>query len=254
MFPWHGAYCGDMDITGQRKPISHYRSMLYSDKEKLYLAVREPNPEPLKIKETWWSVFPSRESWTWPGFEGKPLQVDVYSKYPKVRLYLNDTLIAEKNTSKEQEFKATFSVPFSPGILKAVGIDTQQEMETMMLQTAGKPAKIRITADKDVLAANGQDLSFISIDITDDKGVAHPNANDRLTFKIEGAGSIIGVANGDLTDWDSYVGHTRKAWQGKALAVIKSNPDAGEIRLTVSAEGLKDAVLLLRSEREKQRE
>ena len=86
LFPWHGAYCGDIDLIGWRKPISHYRSMLYNNNEKLYMAVREPEPEPLEIKTTWWSVYPTWESWTWPGFEGKTIQIEVYSKYPKVRL------------------------------------------------------------------------------------------------------------------------------------------------------------------------
>ena len=67
LFPWHGAYCGDIDLTGWRKPISHYRSMLYNNTEKLYMAVREPSPESGKIKQTLWSVWPTWESWTWPG-------------------------------------------------------------------------------------------------------------------------------------------------------------------------------------------
>lgn len=245
MFPWHGAYCGDIDLIGNRKPISHYRSLLYNDNEKLYMAVREPNPEPLKIKETWWSVYPSWESWNWPDFENKPMEVEVYSKYPKVKLYLNDKLIDEKKSSKEQEFKTIFNVPYMPGILKAVAVDSGKEIETTVLQTAGEPEKIRLTADRNVLAANGQDLSFITIEITDKAGLLQPNATNRLHFSIEGAGSIAAVANADLKDWDTYVSNQRKAWHGKALVVIKSNHQAGKIRLTVSADGLAQTVLNL---------
>lgn len=238
MFPWHGSYCGDIDLIGNRKPISHYRSMLYNNNEKLYMAIREPSPEPLKIKETWWSVYPSWESWNWEGFEGKDLQVEVYSKYEKVKLYLNDKLIDEKNTLQENEFKAVFSVPYSTGILKAVGIENGKEMETKILQTAGNPAKIKLTADRNRLVANGQDLCFVNIDITDKDDILQPNAANRLQFKIEGAGTIIGVANADMKDWESYIGNNRKAWHGKALVVIKSNHQPGEIRLTVTADGL----------------
>ncbi|HEX3024784.1 MAG TPA: glycoside hydrolase family 2 TIM barrel-domain containing protein, partial [Chitinophagaceae bacterium] len=211
MFPWHGSYCGDIDLIGNRKPISHYRSMLYNDNEKLYMAVREPNPEPLKIKETWWSVYPTYESWNWQGFEGKALQVEVYSKYPKVKLYLNDKLIDEKNISQENEFKATFSVPYSAGILKAVAVENDKEVETKILTTAGDAVKIKLTADRNKLVANGQDLCFVNIDITDKAGTLQPNAGNRLQFKIEGAGSIAGVANADMKDWDSYIGNSRKA-------------------------------------------
>ena len=141
-YPWHGAYCGDIDLTGWRKPISHYRSLLYNDNEKLYLAVKEPNPENGRIKTTAWAVWPTWESWTWPGFEGKDIEVEVYSKYPKVRLYLNNKLIGEQATTVKQQFKATFSVPYSPGRLKAVGVRNGKEIESLVLQTSGNPAKL----------------------------------------------------------------------------------------------------------------
>jgi beta-galactosidase len=246
-FPWHGAYCGDVDLVGWRKPISHYRSMLYNNTEKLYLAVREPAPEPIEIKETLWSVWPTWESWTWPGFEGKNVQVDVYSKYPKVRLYLNNKLIGEQATTPEQQFKAVFAVPYSPGLLKAVGVENDKEIESAILQTSGDAAKIKLSADRKEILANGQDLSFIIIEITDKDGVFQPNASNRLHFKIEGAGTIAGVGNADFKDCDQYVGNTRKAWKGRALVVIKSNRNAGDIKLTVTSPGLTEAETAIKS-------
>ncbi|HAH22220.1 MAG TPA: beta-galactosidase [Prolixibacteraceae bacterium] len=246
-FPWHGAYCGDIDLIGWRKPISHYRSMLYNNTEKLYMAVKEPNPEPLEIKETWWSVWPTWESWTWPGFEGRDIQVEVYSKYPKVRLYLDNKLIGEHLTSVEQQFKATFSVPYSPGLLKAVGVEKNAEIESTILQTSGDGAKLKLTADRKEILANGQDLSFVTIEVTDKDGNHQPNASNRLHFKIEGAGTIAGVDNADIKDTDPYVGNTRKAWKGQALVVIKSKYNAGTIKLQVTSPGLADAEIDIKS-------
>ncbi|QTE39849.1 glycoside hydrolase family 2 TIM barrel-domain containing protein [Mucilaginibacter gossypii] len=246
-FPWHGAYCGDIDLTGWRKPISHYRSMLYNDKEKLYMAVREPKPEPLEIKETWWSVWPTWESWTWPGFEGRTLDVEVYSKYPKVRLYFNDKLLGEKSTTVNQEFKATFSVPYTPGTLKAVGVENDKEIESTTLQTSGSAAKIRLIADRRQLLPNGQDLSYVSIEITDKDGVLQPNASDRLQFKIEGPGVIAGADNANVKDTDPYTGNSRKAWHGRAMVVIRSTHNAGDIKLTVSSASLSEATIALKA-------
>jgi beta-galactosidase len=242
-FPWHGAYCGDIDLIGWRKPLSHYRSMLYNSTEKLYMAVREPEPAPLEIKETLWSVWPTWESWTWPGFEGKDIQVEVYSKYPKVRLYLNNKLISEQETTREQQFKATFSVPYSPGLLKAVGVENDKEIESTILQTSGEATKIKLSADRKELLANGQDLSFITVEITDKDGTIQPNAENRLHFKIEGPGVIAGVDNANIKDTDAYVANTRKVWKGRALIVIKSNRNAGDMKLTVSSPGIADATL-----------
>jgi beta-galactosidase len=220
--------------------------MLYNNTEKLYMAVKEPNPEPLEIKETWWSVWPTWESWTWPGFEGKTVQVEVYSKYPKVRLYLDNKLIGEQATTVEQQFKATFPIPYSAGLLKAVGVENDKEMESTILQTSGEAAKIKLTADRKEITANGQDLSFVTVEITDKDGIHQPNATNRLHFKIEGAGTIAGVDNADIKDTDLYVANNRKVWKGRALVVIKSNRNAGDIELTVSSPGLTEASLIVR--------
>ncbi|HEY6914283.1 MAG TPA: glycoside hydrolase family 2 TIM barrel-domain containing protein [Paludibacter sp.] len=246
-FPYHGAYCGDIDLIGWRKPISHYRSMLYNDNQKLYLAVREPAPEPLEIKETWWTVYPTWESWTWPGFEGKNIQVEIYSKYPKVRLYLNDKLIGEQVTTAEQQFKATFTLPYTAGVLKAVGVENGKEVESTLLKTAGEAATIKLTADRTEMTANGQDLVFVTVELMDKNGVQQPNANNRLTFKVEGEGTIVGVGNADIKDTDSYVGNTRRAWKGRAQVVIKSTHKAGDIKLTVSSSGIVDTGLNIKS-------
>ncbi|GGA81924.1 sugar-binding domain-containing protein [Puia dinghuensis] len=243
LFPWHGAYCGDIDLIGWRKPISHYRNLLYNNTENLYMAVREPEPAPLEIKETWWSVWPTWESWTWPGLEGKNIQVEVYSKYPSVRLYLNEKLLDEKPATEEQEYKASFSVPYSQGVLKAVGVENGKEIDSAILRTSGDAAKIKLIADRKEMMASGQDLIYITVEIMDKDGVFQPNADGRLHFKIDGPGVIAGVDNGDMKDTDKYVADNRKAWHGRALVVIRSTHTAGEVRLTVTSQGLPDAFL-----------
>jgi beta-galactosidase len=245
IFPWHGAYCGDIDLIGWRKPISHYRSMLYNENEKLYMAVKEPNPESGPIKLTSWAVWPTWESWTWPGYEGKEIQVEIYSKYPKVRLYLNKVLIGEKATTEEEQFKATFSLPFSKGELKAVGVADGKEIESKVLNTSGKTAKIRLVSDRKVISADGQDLSFVTIEITDNDGIFQPNAENLLNFKIEGSGVIAGVDNANIKDSDPYVATSRKAWHGRALVVIRSSKKPGQIKLSVSSEGLSDSSITI---------
>ena len=247
LYPWHGAYCGDVDLTGWRKPISHYRSMLYNDNEKLYMAVREPNPENGEIKLTSWSVWPTWESWTWPGLEGKNIEVEVYSKYPKVRLYLNGKNIGEKETTKAQEFKATFLIPYTKGELKAVGLQNNKEVASVFLKTAGETALIKLKADRKTIEADGQDLVYVNVEILDDKGILNPNAANELTFKVSGAGAIAGVDNADLKDADLYVANTRKAWKGRAMVIIKSNKESGNINLEVTSPGLSKTVLNIKA-------
>ena len=141
------AYCGDIDLTGWRKPISYYREMLFfPERNKLFLSVKEPTGYYGEIKETQWSVWPTWENWNWPGHEGKNIDVEIYSRYPSVRLYLNDKLIGEKSTTRAEEFKAIFTLPYAPGTLRVAGVENGQEKESRTLETAGKPARIRLTA------------------------------------------------------------------------------------------------------------
>jgi beta-galactosidase len=244
-YPWHGAYCGDIDLTGHRKPISHYRDLLYNDATKLYMAVKEPNPDNGPIKLTSWAVWPTWESWTWPGREGKDMQVEVCSKYPAVRLYLNDKLIGEQPTGIEQQFKAVFTVPYAPGLLKAAGVDHNREMRSVQLKTAGKADRIKLTADHTTIHATGQDLSFVTVEVTDEYGNIQPNADNELLFSIKGAGVIAGVDNANLKDTDPYVSNKRKVWKGRALVVIKSTHRPGDIELKVSSPGLSGSTIIL---------
>ncbi|MBN2201448.1 DUF4982 domain-containing protein [bacterium] len=249
VYPWHASYCGDIDLTGWRKPVSHYRSLIWNEAPMLHMSVREPDPDNGAIQETLWSVWPARESWTWPGREGRDLQVEVASNYPVVRLYLNDALVGERPTGREQEYKAVFTLPYAPGLLKAVGVRDGREMESAVLKTAGPPARIRLTADRSRLSADGQDLSFVTVEITDAEGNIQPNAGNRLHFEVSGPGVIAGVDNGNGKDLDPYTGPDRNAFHGRALVVVRSAREAGKIRLEAHAEGLSPASMMIRSEK-----
>lgn len=234
MFPNHAAYCGDIDLIGQRKPISHYRSMLWNkDGEQLYMAVREPDGYYGKIHTTMWSVWPTYESWTWPGHEGRNIDVEVYSHYPKVRLYLNDQLVGEKEVAQGM---ATFTLPYQPGKLRA-----EAGEETVSLQTANEANSIRLIADRTTLKADGQDLAFITVELTDADGTVNLTANNELTASVSGAATLIGFGNADIKDCDRYTDSTHKVWKGRALLVVRSTGKKGKATITVQGKGLKTA-------------
>ncbi len=248
LFPWHGAYCGDIDLTGWRKPISHYRELLYSPEtaSPVYLAVREPDGFYGKINLTSWAVWPTWESWTWEGWEGKDIEVEVISRLDAVRLYLNGKLIGEKPTTRAEEFKAVFKIPYEPGTLRAVGVKNGVEVNEQILETASAPASIRLTADKKTLVRDGQDLSFVTVEILDKKGRVVPEAKVPLEFTVKGAGSLAAAGNANLQDVDSTMDSVHNTWKGRALAVVRASEDKGTITLTVKSAGLKPASLVIK--------
>ena len=156
-------------------------------------------------------------------------------------------MIGERATTREQEYKATFDVPYSPGILQAVAVVNGKEVESTTLQTAGDAATIKLTADRKEITADGQDLSYVTVEITDKNGILQPTATNRLHFQIEGPGIIAGVDNADLKDYELYIGDTRKAWHGRALVVVRSTHSTGDVKLTVTSPGLSQAVLTIKT-------
>ena len=227
---WHGAPCGDVDITGWRKPISHYREMLWNKETPLYMAVKEPNGYNGEIKTTMWSVWPTWESWNWTGWEGKTIEVEVYTKEPEVKLYLNDQLIGTKKVSRETQFKAVFTVNYEPGVLKAVSTSS-----TSLLQTAGEPAKLRLTPDKKIMTADGQDLTFVTIEVVDKDGRVCPDAVIPCEAFVKGQGTLLSFASADLKDTEPYTTPCVKTWKGRALLVVRSTHKKGNTQISIKS-------------------
>ena len=252
-FPWHAAYCGDIDFTGKRKPISYYRDMLWNPERPIYLSVKEPDSYYGRIRETQWSVWPTFDSWTWPGHEGKPIDVEIYSRAPRVRLYINDSLVAERPTTRKEEYKAVITVPYTPGTLYAEAIDEQGFPIASMnfghntLLTAEEPHAIRLKADRSVIAANGQDLTFISIEIIDKDGTLCPNATNELSLSLQGCGTLAAFGNADIKELGCTVDDTHNAWKGRALTIIRATERRGNITVTVKGKGLKPAHLSIKA-------
>ena len=238
---WHGAPCGDVDITGWRKPISHYREMLWNQDTPLYMAVREPNNYHGDIKTTMWSVWPTWESWTWPGWEGKPVEVEVYTHQPEVKLYLDDQLVGTKQVSRDTEFKAVFTVPYKAGTLRA-----EASSESVTLRTAGEPVRLRLTPDHPVMAANGQSLTFVTVEVLDKQGTPVPEVAIDCEATVKGAGTLLAFASADLKDTEPYTSPRVKTWKGRALLVIRSTQKKGSVSVTIKS-ALPTASLSLKS-------
>jgi len=249
-FPWHAAYCGDLDLTGFRKASSYYRDILWNGGDRVFVTVRLPEPEGKKILALGWAVYPSLPSWTWPGEDGKPMTVEVYSGAERVRLYLNDRLIGEKSIGRDLQFRAEFEIPYSPGTLKVEGLRQDRVVAQSILQTAGVPVGLRVSADRTVLNGNGQDLSFITVEAVDEKGQLQINADQIVRFSVIGAGTIAAVGNGNGQTLDSYSGDAFKLFNGRALVVLRTTRKAGEIKLTADGDELGTSSIGIHSKQE----
>jgi len=238
-WPWFNAYCGDIDICGFKKPQLLYRDVIWNN-SKLEMAVHEPIPSGKFEKTSYWGWPDEIQNWNWPGNEGKNMEVRVFSRCSSVRLELNGKIIGEKIINDSSKLMASFQVPYQPGVLKAVGLENGIEVVSKILTTVGAPKNIRLTADRSVIKASRNDLSYIKVEITDSYGNLVSTTNMAVKFKVTGDGEIAGSGNACPNDMESFNNPVCKTFRGVALAILRPLADnkAGSITLRAEAEGL----------------
>ena len=232
-------------MFGFKKPRSYYRDILFNNENKLSVFVVTPVASFEGGGNSLWGWDDIKQSWTWPGYEGKNLTLVVYSACDSVQLILNDKVIGTKTTSRKTEFKATWQVPYEQGTLKTIGYIKGIKTAESKLVTAKEPAKIHLTADRANIKADGQDLSYVTVEITDKNGILNPQFNNLINFSIEGDGKIVAVGNSNPTSVESFQQSYRKAYEGKCLVIIQSNNKSGQIILHASSKGLTSDRILI---------
>ena len=224
------SYFGIVDTAGFPKDIYYfYQSVWVSPEQK----------KVLHIVPSYWDFIPGQE-----------IDVLIYSNARDVELFLNGKSIGSHVMELEtsQDMRAHFKVPFEPGVLRVVGHFTDGSECSEVLHTPSDPAAVVLTSDKETLLADGRDIAFVEISTVDVNGIPVGNARNRIRVEVSGAGRLVGLDNGDSTDYDSYKGDNRRLFSGKLLAMIESTLEPGEITVRAYSEGLENAELRLVSE------
>lgn len=242
IFPWNHAYCGDLNLSGERRPQSYLRETLWSENSVSYIVVTPPVPSfPLNPDKADWSVwdFPDVvDHWNFPGYEGKELAVSVYSNCEQVELFLNGDSFGKQINTADKKHVLTWKVPYTFGVLKAISYDKNGEMHTTTLESAGKVEKIHLSADRTDIVADGNDLSYVTLELVDAKGIRNQQAEELVEFSIEGDATIEGVGNANPMSTESFVANSRKTWRGSNLLVVRSGKSSGRIIVTAKVQGL----------------
>jgi len=221
--------------------------MVWQNGARLFIAVHTPIPEGKMEHITQWGWPDVAPDWTWPGYEAAALKVDVYSACEEVELFLNGWSLGKKPSGRQEKLTATFTVPYEPGELKAVGFSAGKPCAEYFVQTAGEAVKIRLTSDRAAIRASAGDLCFVTVEVLDAAGRLHPKAGQSISFSVAGEGELAAVGSGEPTSTESYRGSQHKAYRGRCLAVVKANGKPGEIHLRAQSEGLEPADVIIRT-------
>jgi beta-galactosidase len=222
-WPSRSSYFGIVDLAGFPKDCYYMYQSEWTKKPVLH-------------------VFPH---WNWN--QGDTIDVLAYFNCEEVELFLNGESKGIKRKLGD-DLHVTWRLAFTPGTIKVIGRTGGKEVLTQIINTAGKPAKIKLTADRQTISADGNDLSFITVDILDKEGNLVPDADNLVNFELTGNAIIAGVDNGCQTSHEPFKANYRKAFNGKCLAVIQSSGRKDLIRLKATSVGLVDAEILIKTE------
>ncbi|WP_369699890.1 glycoside hydrolase family 2 TIM barrel-domain containing protein [Flavobacterium sp. AED] len=223
-WPSISSYFGIVDLAGFPKDVYYMYQSEWTNKTVLHL-------------------FPH---WNWKAGQ----TVDVWAYYnnaDEVELFLNGKSVGVRS-KKGDDLHVMWRIPFQAGTLKAVSRKNGKTVLETEIKTAEAPATFKLSADRATINADGNDLSFVTVDITDANGVLSPNANNEIHFSLKGNGKIVGVCSGDPVSHESYKGTKHTALNGKCLVVIQSGNKAEKLELTATANGLKAATITISAE------
>jgi beta-galactosidase len=197
--------------------------------------------------------------WNWAGMEGKPIPVMCYTNAEEVELFLNGKSLGRKkrfsepvelpvgnnagaNGKFQSKYRLLWQVPYAPGTLKAIAYENGKSIATTEVRTAGAPARISLVPDRAAIAADGDDLSFLTVRVEDKDGNFCPTAGNLVKFALDGPGKIAGVDNGNPATVEPFQADYRKAFNGLALLIVRSERGKpGHVRVTATGEGLRAA-------------
>lgn len=179
----------------------------------------------------------------WDFNPGQIIDVCAVSNASEVELFVNGKSQGRKQIDHEKGTTLVMSwqVPYEVGKIEAVAYEDGREVARDSRESFGDSAAVRLSSRETKLCADGKDLAFITIEMEDEAGRPVENAVDYVTVTVEGPGRLLGLDNGDSTDYEPYKGCTRKLFSGKLLAIVGTTREAGEITVKVESEGLKSA-------------
>ena len=233
-WPSHSSYFGIVDLAGLPK-----------DRYYLYRAKWNPTATTLHLLP----------HWTWPGREGQPTPVYCYTNAPSAELFVNGVSQGRQTKGPSDQPQTRYrlmwnDVKYAPGSLKVVAYNAQgQPVGEETVRTAGQPHHLRLVPDRSALAADGQDLAYVTVRVEDKDGTLCPDATSQVRLSVNGAGKFRAVGNGDAASLEPFQEPRMHAFHGQLVAIVQAGAQPGALRLAATAPGLQPATLTLKTNR-----
>lgn len=240
-FPSRHSTAGVIDLAGNRKPEFYFRQSLWSDKPMIFIGttsrVEDRGPQSL------WAH--KRVDPVWDYDPGQNISVNIFTNCPEAELFLNERSLGRKKMEDFQNRTLTWTVPYEPGTLRAVGCSGEAEAATYILRSTGIPARIEARADTPSLVADRRDVAHVSVTLCDNEGNVVYSADNEITCEVTGPVRIIGMEDSNPGNTEDYKDNRQKAFHGKLLIYVQALDKTGDAVLKLTSPGLDDAEVKL---------
>ena len=238
-YPWRLANDADIDITGRVRPQGTYRSVVWGDKG-TYLYVQHPMNYGKVEVVSMWGFIDVEKCWNYAEYVHKPIELVVFSNADEVAIVVNGKEIARKTVCFERPlpYSVKFETEYVPGTVEAISYKNGAEVSRDKIATTKAPAQIVVSAEKDVLRADGHDLVYVNIDVLDEDNLPVPDKSVTLKATVAGAGTLAALGTANPVTEEVYSDSVTMTYHGHATAVIRSTYEYGRITLTVEAQEL----------------
>ena len=227
--------CGAIDIIGTPGAPALLAQAAWGQLSSPRIAVRPLNHAGEPVQKSAWRTTDAVESWAWQGAEGAKAEIEVYSDDDYVELVLNGRSLGRKRSGRRVGYITRFKAAYEPGELVAIGYRNRQETARFALRSAQQPTLV-VRAETATIAADGQDLAFVRIEVADESGTVEMLADDLVTVEVFGPGTLVGFGSGAPSSTETFTDDSHTTFNGRALAVIRGTEDAGEITVRATSE------------------
>ncbi len=238
-YPWRTANDADFDITGHMLPQGAYRSVVWGSKN-TYLFSMHPDTFGKVEMMTMWGFPAVLSNWNYAGYEGKPVELVVYSNAEEVEVLVNGNSLGRKSVCMERPMPNSvhFETVYAPGKVEAVSYLGGKEVSRDVLFTTGEPAELVVTPEKTEMKADGHDLIYVNIELRDREGRLVPDALVPLNVKVEGCAVLAGFGSANPVTEEDYTNACTVSYRGRAQAIVRSGYESGSVKVEVTAEGM----------------
>lgn len=243
-YPWRTSWQSDIDLTGEQRPQSVYREIMWGNREKSGIFTTHPKHFGEKFRGTDWHWYDVNDCWYFEEcWLGKPVKVDIYGAGDEAEFILNGESLGRK---KMDRLMASMDISYIPGTLEGIVYREGKEISRCRLVTPGTPYRLSLIPEEEQVKADGKDLAYVRVILEDEEGNRLTHEEREIHVEVSGAGTFLAVGSGNPCTEDHITAKECHLYRGTAVVILKSKAE-GETKITVTADGVEEGSCIIKS-------